>query len=170
MDPTTWWLFEPFHNLTVGTFLRWMIATSVIAILVGTFRRKVLGIESESILEKTTPLEGLFKVTVLAPLLEEIVLRGGLSFLIAWIAFGDQGIIMDATISPFGLPFPIATISVLIVVSVFWALLHNRSAMSAMVSVPLFVKLWAGGYIGTAIFAHALHNTWVWAGYYGLQR
>jgi len=69
---------------------------------------------------------------LVAPVMEELVFRG-----IPWVLGTTTGVILG---------------------SILWTLLHLRSAPVVLVSVPLYLKLWLGGFWIEAILVHAVHN------------
>lgn len=129
-------MIEPF-TYTGWNVVLWYVA-SVIAMFVMVGVSSVIGLDIDQTdrFSQWTLGEAWIVVVVIMPVVEEIVFRAFPKYL-----FGS--------------------IEAIAIGSVVWALVHEKRVLIILPIVPLYVKLWAGGFMVEAVAVHVIHNAWV---------
>lgn len=129
-------LFRPFDDPSFMTVVVWYLGT-LIAQMVVALGFSVAGMEIETSIADMIEALGVqragFFLVGLGPVLEELVFRG-----IPYVVSGSFESILTGT--------------------VVWTVLHGKRMLAIAPTIPIYVKLWAGGHPETAILVHVVHN------------
>lgn len=125
-------LFEPFTEFSLATVGVWYVVTTIAMIALAViFHYAGIG---DVDLSDWGNMKLILVAAIGGPIMEELVFRGIPMYL-------DGGL----TAILFG--------------SLIWTMLHDERAFIVAVSVPLYVKLWLGGFWLEAMFVHMFHNS-----------
>ena len=130
------WLLEPFERVALDTVGLWYVVTTVLGFGVVYIFENIIGVDMDSqIPEHWSFGKTLFATVVFAPIVEEITAR----ILPHYLGVGFWG---------------------MLVLTAFWAIMHGRHALTALLHGVVLLKLVFGGFYVEAIALHAFHNLW----------